>query len=294
MAPAEASQSSDSSPAANRGHRRAENGCRPDEAPCAQKQAADYHDCAASPDHGGIGVRIAFYLQIMSTFLISTDKFEIPKTLTVNLWFEFALFITLIYTTAAGQVNDVEAYICIYLLDALSILGSVVYRILSWTSEYSFASVSAHTALKSAILGYAVWFWWVGVFALHQRPSQEGGDAGGESLPSLQNVASRRSSSISEIMPATPALVAAHNDDEPYTSKCEVMTTHIGSAEDCASVASGDQQWRSRSRSPVKKKKRKSISEFCKFMVFICSVSSLCGVASLLTPERTSLLPLVS
>jgi len=128
-----------------------------------------------NPDLYGIGVRIAFYLQIMSTVLISTDKFEIPKTLTVNLWFQFALFITLIYTTATGQLNDVEAYTCIYLLDALSILGSVVYRVLGSSSEYSLASRSAHAVVKSAIVGYAVWFWWVGVFALHRPPCESVG-----------------------------------------------------------------------------------------------------------------------
>ena len=145
-------------------------------------------DCTfdGNPDLYGLGVRIAFYVQLVSTFLISKDKAEIPKTLTVNLWFIFALLIALLYTTAAKQLTDVDSYICIYLLDALSILGSIWIkprwleprwittqsgsdnRNPEWQRSYAFAS--AEQACNIAILGYGTWFWSVGIFALKPRP----------------------------------------------------------------------------------------------------------------------------
>lgn len=135
-------------------------------------------DCTfdGNPDLYGLGVRVAFYIQFISTLLISHNKVEIPKTLTVNLWFIFALLIALLYTTAVKQLTDVDPHICIYLLDALSILGSMWIKPRSgfddknaeWRRSYAFAS--AEKAFNIAILGYGTWFWSVGIFVLQPRP----------------------------------------------------------------------------------------------------------------------------
>ncbi|KAK4108511.1 hypothetical protein N656DRAFT_421250 [Canariomyces notabilis] len=77
----------------------------------------------------GLGVRIAFYLQTVMTVIGTFDGDELYRVLTVNLLLAFALFVALIHATLSGGLNNVEAYVTLYLVDSLSFLALVAVEI---------------------------------------------------------------------------------------------------------------------------------------------------------------------
>ena len=129
--------------------------------PAVAKGPSDDGEChfEGNSDLYGLGVRTAFYLQAIITFLAASHgvNTELPRVMTVNLTFEFVLFIALLQATATRNLNIVEAYITVYLLDSLSYITSTILDVLDSSRD------------RVSPQGHAASFWRMILHQLHVK-----------------------------------------------------------------------------------------------------------------------------
>lgn len=139
--------------------------------------AAQDNTCSLSgnPDLYGLGIRIGFYSQLVATCFANTFiPSETRGAQTVNLWFQFSLFVGLIFQ-AAREGTDfyaVESYIVVILL------SGVVFTTFSYFFIYLAISrdddkngifggavftMICFIVLLAGLHSYSLWFWWRGM-----------------------------------------------------------------------------------------------------------------------------------
>ncbi|KAH0607318.1 uncharacterized protein H6S33_003306 [Morchella sextelata] len=139
--------------------------------------AQDNTACSLSgnPDLYGLGIRIGFYSQLVATCFANTFiPSETRGAQTVNLWFQFSLFVGLIFQ-AAREGTDfyaAESYIVVILL------SGVVFTTFSYFFIYLAISrdddengifggavftMICFIILLAGLHSYSLWFWWRGM-----------------------------------------------------------------------------------------------------------------------------------
>ncbi|KAI5847973.1 hypothetical protein DFP73DRAFT_543756 [Morchella snyderi] len=139
--------------------------------------AAQDNTCSLSgnPDLYGLGIRIGFYSQLIATCFANTFiPSETRGVQTVNLWFQFSLFVGLIFQ-AAREGTDfyaAESYIVVILL------SGVVFTTFSYFFIYLAISrdddkngvfggavftMICFLILLAGLYSYSLWFWWRGM-----------------------------------------------------------------------------------------------------------------------------------
>ncbi|KAB5554461.1 hypothetical protein GE09DRAFT_128641 [Coniochaeta sp. 2T2.1] len=106
----------------------------------------------------GLGIRLGFYAQWISTLLITLFKHEDePLYRVVNLILQLAVFVSVLFLTVRNTIYAFETIIAFWLLfGALSSLTG------DGISPLGTLSGLARILIYAAVSGYGVWFWFLG------------------------------------------------------------------------------------------------------------------------------------
>jgi hypothetical protein len=118
----------------------------------------------------GRGIRLSFYLQWISTLLVTLFQQEDEKLMrVVNLILQLAVFAALLFLTVNNDLYAFEAMIAFWLLfGALSSLTGDGFSPLNKLGGL------ARTMMYTALSGYGLWFWYLGgVDGLKTTPCEE-------------------------------------------------------------------------------------------------------------------------
>ncbi|KAK4442876.1 hypothetical protein QBC34DRAFT_452836 [Podospora aff. communis PSN243] len=118
------------------------------------------------PDLYGLGIRLAFYSQSLSTLLVTLFRQEEEALYrVVNLIFQLALLICLVFLTVSNAIHAAEVLVALWLLvGALSSLtgDGIVFL--------GTAAGTARVGVYVVVCGYATWFWFAGVEGVVAAP----------------------------------------------------------------------------------------------------------------------------
>lgn len=134
-------------------------------------QSLDICSLSGNPDLYGIGVRVGLYLQWITTLLTTLlDPGEEELLRIINLLIQSSIFIGLAFLTSRHEIEAIDPVICVWLLfGALSSLSG------SGMNPLGHYSGLFRILLYTALTGYALWFWFLGLDALLQRAWDENG-----------------------------------------------------------------------------------------------------------------------
>ncbi|RGP72656.1 hypothetical protein FLONG3_6664 [Fusarium longipes] len=116
----------------------------------------------------GLGIRIGFYVQWLSTLIVKLFIHEeIPTYRTVNLLLQLAIIVCLVFMSARRTIHSPEVMIAFWLL-----IGSP--SSLQWGLIKDSGNMARlfRVALYAALSAYGCWFWFTGVEVLPQMPCE--------------------------------------------------------------------------------------------------------------------------
>ncbi|KAK0746917.1 hypothetical protein B0T18DRAFT_326773 [Schizothecium vesticola] len=123
----------------------------------------------------GLGIRLGFYFQWLSTLLVTIFRQEEEALYrVVNLIFQLAVMTCLVFLTASDSIHASEVVISVWLLmGALSSLtgDGIVFL--------GTAAGTVRILFYAALSAYSTWFWFVGLDRLSATSSIPGCDAVG-------------------------------------------------------------------------------------------------------------------
>ncbi len=139
------------------------------------RQASVPDSCGfvGSTDIYGIGIRIGYYAQALSTWIANFFVLSEAKSLrTVNTLFIFAMFIGLIFmSTTPSQTHAVEGYIMIQTIFVVWYVGATDvsrFSIKFWKFDFERALIRNGSIFGMVV--YNVWYWWEGLDVMQRTP----------------------------------------------------------------------------------------------------------------------------
>lgn len=126
-----------------------------------------------NPDIYGPGIRIGYYTQILSVWIANYFVLSESKSLrSVNVLFMLALFVGLAWQSRRpSRIHAIEAFLLIQLLCAtwfIGVLDKSRYSKKYW--RFSPARLIFRNLTLSSLLGYGIWFWWIGLDLMKPTP----------------------------------------------------------------------------------------------------------------------------
>ncbi|KAK3386009.1 hypothetical protein B0H63DRAFT_190579 [Podospora didyma] len=148
-------------------------------------------DVEGIADLYGLGIRLGFYFQWISSLLVTLFcQEDEPLYRAVNLLLQLAVFVCLVFLSATGAIHAPEVLVAFWMLiGALSSLtGDVI-------SPFGTASGAARLLMYAALSVYGCWFWFGGLetlpgFLCGGTPLFFGGDIANGPLRTLGKVVS--------------------------------------------------------------------------------------------------------
>ena len=128
---------------------------------------------SGNPDIYGPGIRIGYYTQILSVWIANYFVLSESKSLrAVNILFMLALFVGLAWQSRRpSRIHAIEAFLLIQLLCAtwyIGVLEKSRYSKKYW--RFSPARLVLRNITLIALLGYGIWFWWIGLDLMKPTP----------------------------------------------------------------------------------------------------------------------------
>jgi len=132
-------------------------------------------DVDGNGDFYGLGIRLGFYAQWASTFIVKLFVHdEIPAYRIVNLLLQLAVIVCLVFMSARRTIRPPEVMIAFWLL--VGSPSSVQWGLIKRTGV---VARLLRVALYAALCAYGCWFWFGGVDELPQMPCESVGFLGG-------------------------------------------------------------------------------------------------------------------
>lgn len=125
-------------------------------------------DVDGNGDFYGLGIRVGFYAQWLSTLIVKLFVHkEIPTYRTVNLLLQLAVIVCLVFMSAQHTIHPPEVMIAFWLL-----VGSPSSLQWGLINRSGIVARLFRVALYAALSAFGCWFWFGGVDALPQMPCE--------------------------------------------------------------------------------------------------------------------------